>query len=85
MSIKKRPVIYPWTPWRGAWRLARVDFALGSAIVRAISCRRKAPDGEMIYHVEDINTGRQDFVGASWMKPVHKSLRRKYLRKVALF
>jgi hypothetical protein len=65
-----RRLVRPSDPWRRSRRVARVDFALGSATVRAIACRRRAPDGEMVYHVEDARTGHQDFVGASYMRPV---------------
>lgn len=62
-------LVRPSDLWRRSRRVARVDFALGTATVRAIACRRQVPDGEMVYHVEDVQTGHQDFVGASHMRP----------------
>ena len=76
-------VILPWTGfglehlrgqhmsdvWRkcNVLRLARVEFAITSAIVKVLS-QRRARDGEIVYHVEDIGTGHQDFVGKKFMK-----------------
>ena len=69
MTNTLRRLVRPSDPWRRSRRVARVDFALGTATVRAIACRRQAPDGEMVYHVEDVRTGHQDFVGAVVLCP----------------
>jgi hypothetical protein len=44
-----------------------VDFALGSATV-VIKNFFRSHDGNISYHVEDINTGHQDIVGQELIK-----------------
>lgn len=45
-----------------------VNFALGSAKVVVLGSHEVA-DGDTIYHVKDIFTGHQDFVGSRWIDP----------------
>lgn len=48
-------------------KLYMVEFALKSAMVKVLSWH-KVNDDDTIYHVQDIDTGRQDFVGSAYMK-----------------
>lgn len=43
-----------------------VGFALGRASVSVIGIH-KLFNGDVIYHVEDIKTGHQDYVGSQWI------------------
>jgi len=43
-----------------------VSFALGSAVAKVIG-KHEVADGDVIHHVEDINTGRRDFIGLAWV------------------
>jgi len=66
-----RHLVLPSNPWRKTKRknLALVCFALGDAVVRILTSRR-AVDGEIVHHVRDVVTGRQDFVGETWLRPL---------------
>jgi len=50
----------------------RVDFAGGTSVVRLLTSfvyrRTLEHPGGMVYHVEDINTGRRDFVGIEFLR-----------------
>lgn len=54
----------------------RVDFALGSAMVRLLSSfvyqRSVESPGGRVYHVEDVTTGRRDFVGVEYLTRVEE-------------
>ena len=48
--------------------LCSVPFALGTATVRLLDRPYQYHDGE-VWHVEDVATGHQDFVGTEWLTP----------------
>lgn len=55
-------------------RLWRVNFALGADVVRKLAthvyCNGLIQVGGRVFHVEDVLTGHQDFVGEEYLKSI---------------
>ena len=68
--IPRGLVLRNWSPCRRGM-LRRVEFALGSATVRLLSTRLcRYLDGDArVYHVQAVETGHCDFVGAEYLSP----------------
>jgi hypothetical protein len=56
--------------------IRRVDFALGSDVVRLLSTfvyqRSAVQSGGRVYQVESLATGRQDIVGVEYLRKLEK-------------
>lgn len=52
-----------------AGMVCSVDFSLGHSDVRLLPWRYNYRVGGVVWHVEDVITGHQDFVGETWLVP----------------
>ena len=52
-----------------AGMVCAVDFALGRSNVRLLPWHYNYRVGGVVWHVEDVITGHQDFVGEEWLVP----------------